>query len=75
MRRVKGQLLHALLAEVQQHGGVHHGHRVAAQPLAVPCGEVLGRAPVVALEEEEGGGGGGGGGGGEGGWRKVGTSR
>ena len=70
MRRVEGQLLHAPLPEVQQHGGVHHGHREAAQTVAVPRGEVLGRAAVVSLEEAVAEREGGGGGGGEGGWRR-----
>lgn len=54
VRRVEGQLLHALLPQVQQQGGVHHGHRVAAPLVAVAGGEVLGRAAVVALRDGRG---------------------
>lgn len=54
MRRVEGQLLHALLPQVQQQGGVHHGNRVAAPLVAVAGGEVLGRTAVVALRDGRG---------------------
>lgn len=54
MGGVEGQRLHALLPQVQQQAGVHHGHREAAQLVAVAGGEVLGRAAVVALQGREG---------------------
>lgn len=50
MGRVEGQRLHALLPQVQQQAGVHHGHREAALLVAVAGGEVLRRAAVVALQ-------------------------
>lgn len=49
MGGVEGQRLHALLPQVQQQAGVHHGRREAAQLVAVAGGEVLGRAAVVTL--------------------------
>lgn len=50
MRGVEGQLLGTLLAQVQQHGGVHHGNGVAAKPMAVLGREVFRSAAVVSLK-------------------------
>lgn len=52
VRGVEGQLLHARLPHVQQEGRVDHGHRVAAQPVAVSSGEILSRTPVVTLSTD-----------------------
>lgn len=48
----EGQLLHALLPQVQQQGGVDHGDGEAAQAAPLPGGEVLRRPAVVSLQEE-----------------------
>lgn len=49
VRREEGQLLHAFLPQIQQHGGVDHGHWEAAQPVAVASGEILCCSPIVPL--------------------------
>lgn len=54
MRGVEGQRLHALLPQVQQQAGVHHGHREAALLVAVAGGKVLRCAAVVSLQGREG---------------------
>lgn len=51
VRGEEGQPLHPFLPQIQQHGGVDHGHGEAAQPVTVPGGEVLGRPTVVSLRD------------------------
>lgn len=51
VRREEGQFLHAFLPQIQQHGGVNHGNGEAAQPAALPGGEVLCRPAVISLED------------------------
>lgn len=53
--REEGQLLHAFLPQIQQHGGVNHGDGEAAQSVPVAGGEVLCRPAVISLEDETAG--------------------
>lgn len=51
--RVEGQALGALLAQVQQDGGVDHGNRVTAFSVPVPGREVLGCPTIVTLKHNQ----------------------
>jgi hypothetical protein len=49
VRRVEGQAPGGGLAQVDEEGGVHHGHGEAAPALPLADGDVGGRAAVVTL--------------------------
>lgn len=49
--RVESQFPHALLPQIEQHCGMDHRHREAAQSLAVTSGEILCCSTIVALKK------------------------
>ena len=51
MRRVEGQLPGRLLPQVDQEGGVDHGHGEATPPLLLPYGNVGRRAFIITLQD------------------------